>query len=110
MSHEDPFLAEPIRRSGEWNGLSGNLKTEPTRREIILVLDYCGSSTWRTRGLELCRNLEQLLKSHGLVPDLPDIDPNETLIQWIIRVPEALEFGELFQEIHTFLKRCKRSG
>ncbi|GAC1450511.1 MAG: hypothetical protein NVSMB9_34990 [Isosphaeraceae bacterium] len=109
MLRDDPFLDAPIRRSGEWYGVAGNLKTEPSRREIVLVLDYCGSSHGRRGALALCGDLEQLLRARGLTLDPPDIDPAETLIRLTVRVPDAVVFGEFFEEIHTFLKRCKRS-
>jgi hypothetical protein len=109
MPRDDPFLEAPIRRSGEWCGVAGNLKTEPARREIVLVLDYCGSPTGRSGALALCGDLEQYLRERGVTPDLPDIDPAEMLTHLTVRVPDAVAFGDLFQEIHTLLKRCKRS-
>src|SRR4051812_43663132 len=104
MPSDDPYLDAPIRRSGEWRGVAGNLKTEPALREIVLVLDYCGSPTGRSGALALCNDLEQHLRGRGQALDPPDIDPAEMLIRLTVRVPDAVEFGDLFEEIHTFLR------
>lgn len=110
MSFDDPFPDAPIRRSGEWYGLAGNLTSDPSRREVVLVLDYSASLQERTHALELCGQVERLLGARSLRPELPDIDPHEQLIRLVVRVPDAVALGEVFQEIHGFLNSCKRKG
>ena len=109
MAGDESYLEAPIRRSGEWRGVAGNLKTEPARREIVLVLDYCGSPTGRSGALALCNDLAHHLQGRGQTLDPPDIDPVEMLISLTVRVPDAVAFGDLFEEIHAFLRPSKRS-